>query len=55
MRVMLCSANTAVTYNVACFSVSTQILKQTCTDVFIIEPSSVCVNGKLEGKSLLTV
>ena len=27
--------------------ISTQILKQSCKDVFTIEPSSVCVNGEL--------
>lgn len=41
------SPRTAGGANFIC--VFTQILKQTCTDVFTIEPSSVCVNGKAVG------
>lgn len=36
-----------VIWAVSCVWITTQILKQTCTETFTIEPSSVCVNGKL--------
>lgn len=46
--IMLCESR-RTTWAVTVICVFTQILKQTCADVFTIEPSTVCVNGKFAG------